>query len=93
MGEGLAGWSVDYGHWDGGLTDCMKRVGGNPQIDPDYAVRLLSANALRFCDPQLQQRIEPLVRAQRMLDVPRGGQPGGSATGGSCEVTALTAGQ
>jgi hypothetical protein len=57
MGEGLAGWSVDYGHWDGVLTDCVKRVAENPQIDPAYAVQLLSANALRFYGPRLKERI------------------------------------
>ena len=64
----------------------MNRVGDNPQIDPDYAVRLLSANTLRFYGPRLQQRIEPLPGVQRMLDVPRGGQPGGSATGAAARL-------
>jgi len=86
MGAGLAGWSVDYGHWDGVLTDCVKRIAENPRIDPDYAVRLLSANALRFYGARLQQRIEPLPGVQRMLDVPRGGQPGGSATGAAARL-------
>ncbi len=56
----------DYGHWDGVLTDCVKRVLENPQIEPDYAVRLLSTNTLAFYGPRLQQRIEPLMRGQRL---------------------------
>ena len=78
VGERLAGWSVDYGHWDGVLTDCVKRITENPQIDIDYAVRLLSANTLRFYGPRLRQRIEPLMRSQRLLlEGPR--LPAGSA--------------
>jgi predicted TIM-barrel fold metal-dependent hydrolase len=67
VGEQLAGWSVDYGHWDGVLTDCVKRITENPQIDLDYATRLLSSNTLRFYGPRLRQRIEPLLRSQRLL--------------------------
>jgi predicted TIM-barrel fold metal-dependent hydrolase len=67
VGERLAGWSVDYGHWDGVLTDCVKRITENPQIDIDYAVRLLSANTLRFYGPRLRQRIDPLLRSHRLL--------------------------
>jgi len=67
VGEQLAGWSVDYGHWDGVLTDCVKRISENPQIDGDYGVRLLSANTLRFYGPRLRQRIEPLMRSQRLV--------------------------
>src|SRR5204862_5953651 len=55
VGERLAGWSVDYGHWDGVLTDCVKRVSENPRIDGDYAERLLSANTLHFYGARLVQ--------------------------------------
>jgi predicted TIM-barrel fold metal-dependent hydrolase len=65
VGERLAGWSVDYGHWDGVLTDCVKRITENPRIDLEYAMRLLSANTLRFYGPRLRQRIEPLLGSQR----------------------------
>lgn len=67
VGERLAGWSVDYGHWDGVLTNCVKRITENPRIDMDYAVRLLSANTLRFYGPRLKHRIQPLLRRQRLL--------------------------
>ena len=70
VGEQLAGWSVDYGHWDGVLNECVKRISENPQIDSDYAVRLLSTNTLRFYGPRLRQRIEPLMHAERLLPEP-----------------------
>ena len=72
VGERLAGWSVDYGHWDGVLTDCVKRISENPQIDRDYAVRLLSENTLRFYGPRLKRRIEPPTRSQELrLEPPK----------------------
>jgi predicted TIM-barrel fold metal-dependent hydrolase len=72
VGERLAGWSVDYGHWDGVLTDCVKRVVENPQIDMDYAQRLLSANTLRFYGPRLKERIAPLCGTARpLIEAPR----------------------
>ncbi len=69
IGETLAGWSVDYGHWDGVLKDCVKRVSENPEIDMPYALRLLSTNTLRFYGPRLQQRIAPLLN-RRLLPGP-----------------------
>jgi hypothetical protein len=73
IGETLAGWSVDYGHWDGVLTDCVKRVSENPQIDMEYALRLLSTNTLRFYGQRLQQRIAPLMQNRRLLPPPTSG--------------------
>lgn len=67
IGETLAGWSVDYGHWDGVLEDCVKRVSENPQIEMEYALRLLSTNTLRFYGPRLQQRIAPIMQGRRLL--------------------------
>jgi len=67
VGERLIGWSVDYGHWDGVLTNCVKRISEHPQIDFEYAKRLLSSNTLHFYGPRLKQRIEPLLRSQRLL--------------------------
>ena len=71
-GERVAGWSVDYGHWDGVLTDCVKRVTDSPHLEPDYAVRLLSTNTLEFYGPRLHTRIEPYLRTQRLqIEGPR----------------------
>ncbi|GIW40665.1 MAG: hypothetical protein KatS3mg076_1242 [Candidatus Binatia bacterium] len=73
LGEKLAGWSVDYGHWDGVLRGSVKRITQNPRISPDYAERLLSRNALEFYGWRLRERIEPYVRSQRkLLEGPRG---------------------
>lgn len=68
IGETLAGWSVDYGHWDGVLKDCVKRVSENPRIEMAYALRLLSTNTLRFYGPRLQERIAPLMQGRRLLE-------------------------
>jgi hypothetical protein len=70
VGERVAGWSVDYGHWDGVLTRCVRRITESPDIDPDYAVRLLSTNTLEFYGPRLQKRIEPYLRTQRLQLAP-----------------------
>jgi predicted TIM-barrel fold metal-dependent hydrolase len=75
-GERLAGWSVDYGHWDGVLKDCVKRVITEPRIDPEYAVRLLFTNTVTFYGRRLRERIDPLLRTQPLLiegppDAPR----------------------
>jgi predicted TIM-barrel fold metal-dependent hydrolase len=66
VGERVAGWSVDYGHWDGVLTNCVRRITESPDIDPDYAIRLLSTNTLAFYGPRLQTRIEPLLSKYRL---------------------------
>jgi uncharacterized protein len=65
-GERVAGWSVDYGHWDGVLTRCVRRITEAPDIDPAYAVRLLSTNTLEFYGPRLRNRIEPYLKTQRL---------------------------
>ncbi len=54
----LCGMAVDYGHWDATLRDCVRLVAERPGIDPDYALRLLSENALDFYGPRLRNRIE-----------------------------------
>lgn len=64
-GERCAGWSVDYGHWDGVLTDCVRRVTESPHIEPHYAQRLLSTNTLDFYGRRLRARLEPLLRSVR----------------------------
>ena len=62
-GRRVCGMAVDYGHWDAALDDCVGRVANRPGIDPDYAVRLLSTNALDFYGDRLQHRIEPRPEA------------------------------
>jgi hypothetical protein len=43
----------------------VKRIIENPQIDEEYAVRLLSTNTLNFYGERLKRRIEPLLCSQR----------------------------
>ena len=56
-GKRICGLAVDYGHWDATLVDCVRRIAENPAIDADHAVRLLSANALKFYGKRLEERI------------------------------------
>jgi predicted TIM-barrel fold metal-dependent hydrolase len=56
-GRRLCGMAVDYGHWDATLRGCVQLVADRPGIDPDYAVRLLSTNALDFYGERLRRRI------------------------------------
>jgi predicted TIM-barrel fold metal-dependent hydrolase len=54
MGEDLACFSADYGHWDGVLTDCVKNVArARPYARPHLA-KLLAGNCLRFYGPRLE---------------------------------------
>ncbi len=56
-GRRICGMAVDYGHWDATLVDCVGRIANNPEIDADYAVRLLSTNTLEFYGDRLKRRI------------------------------------
>jgi predicted TIM-barrel fold metal-dependent hydrolase len=58
VARNLCAMAVDYGHWDATLRDCVGMVAERPGVDPDYAVRLLSQNALDFYGPRLRSRIE-----------------------------------
>lgn len=56
-GRRVCGMAVDYGHWDATLIDCVGRIADNPDIDADYATRLLSTNTLAFYGDRLRRRI------------------------------------
>jgi hypothetical protein len=43
----------------------VRRITECPDIDPAYAVRLLSTNTLEFYGPRLRNRIEPYLKTQR----------------------------
>ena len=49
--------AIDYGHWDAQLAGCVNAVASRPGIDPEYAMRLLSLNALEFYGDRLRERI------------------------------------
>jgi len=53
----VCGMATDYGHWDADFRNCVSGVVENPQIDPEYAARLLSSNALAFYGERLRSRV------------------------------------
>jgi predicted TIM-barrel fold metal-dependent hydrolase len=55
-GRSVAGMAVDYGHWDAVLDDCVARIAESPEVDSEYALRLLSTNAIRFYGQRLTCR-------------------------------------
>jgi hypothetical protein len=57
-GRHICGLAVDYGHWDAVLRGCVAAVSKDPRVDPEYAQRLLSENALEFYGERLRRRIE-----------------------------------
>jgi predicted TIM-barrel fold metal-dependent hydrolase len=65
-GRRVCGMAVDYGHWDATLADCVGRVANRGEVDPDYAVRLLSTNTLDFYGERLRRRIGPRPRRQAL---------------------------
>lgn len=70
-GRRVCGMAVDYGHWDATLQSCVGRIADDPAIDADYAVRLLSANALDFYGERLTRRmgVRPPDRVQPRMEV------------------------
>ena len=65
-GRRVCGMAVDYGHWDATLAGCVGMIADNPDIDRDYAVRLLSTNALDFYGERLERRInKPAIPVPR----------------------------
>jgi len=58
-GRRICGMAVDYGHWDASLAGCVAQVAEREGVDRDFAVRLLSGNALDFYGERLRRRIHP----------------------------------
>ena len=56
-GSRVCGMAVDYGHWDATLENCVSLVTDRAGIDRDYAVQLLSENALSFSGRRLRERV------------------------------------
>ena len=61
MGEDLACFSADYGHWDGVVTDCVKNVVQARDWNRDHLAKLLAGNCLRFYGSRLASRLAPRV--------------------------------
>jgi len=57
LGEGLACFSGDYGHWDGVLTDCVKRVAATRPYPAGQLGKLLGGNCLRLYGPRLARAL------------------------------------
>jgi hypothetical protein len=57
MGEDLACFSADYGHWDGVVTDCVKNVARARDWDRTHLAKLLAGNCLRFYGERLAARV------------------------------------
>jgi len=56
-GTRVCGLATDYGHWDAVIEGCVSRVAERPGVDSEFAVRLLSTNALDFYGERLRARI------------------------------------
>ncbi|MFM7203615.1 MAG: amidohydrolase family protein [Myxococcota bacterium] len=56
-GEDLAMFSVDYGHWDGEVEGCVRRVSEQEQLTRRHRQKLLSTNALRFYGERLARDV------------------------------------
>lgn len=68
VGRRLCGMAVDYGHWDATLRNCVSLTAGQPGVDRDHAVRLLSTNALDFYGDRLRGRITAPENRKRRPD-------------------------
>ncbi len=57
LGEDVACFSGDYGHWDGVLTDCVKNVARTRPYGRTHLAKLLAGNCLRFYGKRLQAAV------------------------------------
>jgi hypothetical protein len=57
VGEDVACFSADYGHWDGVLADCVKNVARVRPYERGHLAKLLAENCLRFYGPRLAARV------------------------------------
>jgi predicted TIM-barrel fold metal-dependent hydrolase len=53
LGEDVACFSADYGHWDGVLADCVRNVATTRPYAREHLAKLLAGNCLRFYGPRL----------------------------------------
>jgi len=57
LGEDVACFSADYGHWDGVLTDCVRNVATTRPYAREHLAKLLAGNCLRFYGPRLARAV------------------------------------
>jgi predicted TIM-barrel fold metal-dependent hydrolase len=62
LGEDVACFSADYGHWDGVLTDCVRNVARVRDYAPAHLEKLLAGNCLRFYGRRLRAAVDGLTR-------------------------------
>ena len=60
VGERLACFSGDYGHWDGVLKDCVKDAASVIEYERSYLARLLGGNALDLYGSRLRNSLPKL---------------------------------
>jgi len=72
MGEDVACFSGDYGHWDGVLRDCVKNVARTRDYSRAHLGKLLAGNCLRLYGPRL---------ARALGEAPREAGQGAGVTG------------
>jgi predicted TIM-barrel fold metal-dependent hydrolase len=58
IGENVACFSADYGHWDGVLKDCVLNVVRTRPYEREHLAKLLAGNCLRFYGRRLQEKIK-----------------------------------
>jgi uncharacterized protein len=57
MGEDLACFTADYGHWDGVIRDCVLRIARTRDYAPSHLAKLLGGNCLRLYGPRLERAL------------------------------------
>jgi len=62
LGEDLACFSGDYGHWDGVLRDCVKSVARTRPYTRAHLGKLLGGNCLRLYGPRLARAVAAAAR-------------------------------
>ncbi len=57
LGEGLACFSADYGHWDGVVAGCVRNVAVPDRYERSHLAKLLAGNCLRFYGARLERAL------------------------------------
>jgi predicted TIM-barrel fold metal-dependent hydrolase len=63
MGEDMACFTADYGHWDGVIRDCVSRIARTRDYERSHLAKLLGGNCLRLYGPRLARALAPGVQA------------------------------
>jgi predicted TIM-barrel fold metal-dependent hydrolase len=85
IGEDIACFSGDYGHWDGVLTDCVKNVVAAAAYERPHLAKLLAGNCRRFYGRRLE---DALARHGTLAGVAEGAAPASSPASSSTSSAA-----